>query len=136
LPFDADRIPISRLGPHGVLEENIVPPRVPEVVLVLEPEALAGPGQDVADPRAGRILVAELVEVLVQQQRVAVKLLTDLEVMQVGVGPAHRRLDALVQLIEGAILDLDAPPNGRTTVLEGKLELVNSLRGRNRPDAL
>src|SRR5262249_3836090 len=42
-PFalQADRIPRSRLGPLDALEENLVLPRVAEIVLVAEPEPLA-----------------------------------------------------------------------------------------------
>jgi hypothetical protein len=76
--------------------KNLMLPAIPEVVLVHEPEPLAVFGQDVADLRGGRVLVRHVLEVFGHQHRVAVKLLTDPEVVQVGVRPAHRRLDVFV----------------------------------------
>lgn len=64
LSFHAQRIPASWFGPDAALKKNLMPPRIPEVVLVLETEAFAGPGANVADLRAGRVLVAILLEVL------------------------------------------------------------------------
>ena len=43
-PFalQAPRIPLPPLGQDASLEKNIVPPRITEVILVLEPKPLAG----------------------------------------------------------------------------------------------
>src|SRR5262245_23133947 len=110
--FEADRITLAPLGTQAALEEDLVPPAIPEVVLVLEPEALAAFREHGADLRGRGVAVVELHEVLVQQQGVAVVLAPDLEVVQVGVRPAHRRLDVFVQLVQRAVLDLEAPPDG------------------------
>lgn len=63
-------------------------------------------------------------------------LVADLEVVQERVGPAHRCLDVFVQLVQRAVLDLDAPPDRRIVVLERDLELVDPLGGGDRTDAL
>ena len=42
-PFQAERVSLPRLGLETTLEKNLVPPAVPEVVLVLEAEPLAAP---------------------------------------------------------------------------------------------
>jgi hypothetical protein len=86
----------------------LVQPSVSEVVLVLEAEPLAARREDFAQHCRGGILESSLVEVLLHQERVAEEPAIDRELVQVGVGPAHRRLDVLVELVEGAIPDLDA----------------------------
>jgi hypothetical protein len=58
---------------------------------------------------------------LFHQQRVAVKLLPDPELVQVAVGPALRRLDVFVELVEDTVLDLDAPPDCSLRVGHGFL---------------
>src|SRR5262245_32545686 len=63
-PLDADRIPLPPLGPEAALEQDLVPPAIPEVVLVLEAEPPAALGQDVAQLRGGGVLVLHLLEVL------------------------------------------------------------------------
>src|SRR5215472_15080291 len=97
-----------------------MPPAIPEVVLVLEGKPPAALGQDVAELRGGRVLVRHLV----QHRVVPIMLAVDPEVVQMAVGPAHRRLDVFVQLVEGAVLDLDAPPDRRARIEQGDLELV------------
>jgi hypothetical protein len=44
--LQAERIPATRLGPQAALEQDLVPPGIPEVVLVLEPEPPPAPGVD------------------------------------------------------------------------------------------
>src|SRR5262249_62306285 len=91
--LDADWKLLPPLGPPDALEQTLVPPVIPEVVLVPEPELLAGLRQDVAQLRGGRVLVLHFLKVLLHQHRVAVKSLPDPEVVQVAVRPAHRRLN-------------------------------------------
>jgi len=55
------------------------------------------------------------------------KLIVDLELVQVRVGPAHRRLDVLVELFERAVPDLDSPPDRRLDVEQRDLELVEEV---------
>jgi hypothetical protein len=44
--LQAERIPATRLGPQAALEQDLVPPGIPQVVLVLEPEPPPAPGVD------------------------------------------------------------------------------------------
>lgn len=81
------------------------------VVLVLEAKPLAGLRQNLADFIGRGVLVLHVLEVLLHQVGVAVKLLADLEVVQMAVRPAHRRLDVFVQRVERAVLHLDSPPD-------------------------
>src|SRR5262249_48570146 len=64
--LQADRIPLAPLGPQAALEQHLMPPVVPEVVVVLETESLARPRQDVTQLRGGGVAVVEFLEVLVQ----------------------------------------------------------------------
>ena len=63
---------------------------------------------------------------------VAVKLLADLEMVQMAVRPAHCRLDVFVEFVEGAVLDLDSPPDRGMAFEQGDLELVHRDDGRGR----
>jgi hypothetical protein len=56
-------------------------------------------------------------------------------VVQVAVGPAQRRLDVLVELVEGAVPHLDAPPDRGAGAEQGDPELVKALGGRVRAGA-
>src|SRR5207248_3130551 len=85
-------------------------------------------GENVAEVRGGRVPIVEILKVLLHQHRVAKELFTDLEVVQVRVRPAHRRLNVLVQLVERAVLNLNSPPDRRMAVEQRDLELVNERR--------
>jgi len=60
----------------------------------------------------------------------------DLEMVQVRVGPTHRYLNTLVELVEGAISHLYSPPDWRLDVLERDLELIDSFPGWDHADSL
>src|SRR5207248_527465 len=83
-----------RLG--APLKHNLVFPRIAEVVLIHEPKSLATFREDVAELRAGGIFVTKLLEVFLHQHGVAITLFSGLELVQMAVRPAHRRLDVLV----------------------------------------
>ena len=52
--------------------------------------------------------------------------LADLKVVKVRVGPAHRRLNMLVKLVQSAVSRLNSPPDRGLEVLKRNLELVES----------
>jgi hypothetical protein len=111
-------------------------------------EGLTGPGALVVDPYAGGGAFLprprprdaggwqpsgmrrrpHLLEVLPRQQRVAVKPPAGPEVVQVAVGPGQR-LALFVELVQGAVLRLDAPPDRGPGAEQGDPELVDSLGG-------
>ena len=129
LTFDAKGVLLPRLLFRAAFDQNLVIPGIAEVVFVKEPEFPGSWRDDVAQARGRRILVAELVEIVTDQYGVAVKLLADLEVVQVRVFPSHRRLDMFVQLVKSAVLDLDAPPDRRLRLPERDLELIQEVGG-------
>src|SRR5262245_2017276 len=81
--FQAQWVLHFSISLHDSLEENLVIPRITKIVLVLEPEPLAGARQNVADLRGRGVLVLHVLEVLLHQVGVAVKLLPDPEVVEV-----------------------------------------------------
>ena len=104
--INAKGILLPRLLLRAALEQNLVIPGIAEVVLVDEPEFLAVFRDDVAQVRGRGVFVFHLLEVVLHEHGIAVILFADLEVVQVRVGPAHRRLDVFVELVERAVLDL------------------------------
>ena len=61
-------------------------------------------------------LTAQMVrslEAVVEEFGITVPQALDLELVQMAVGPAHRRLDVFVELVERAVLDLNPPPDRR-----------------------
>src|SRR5262249_32849432 len=127
LPLLAKGVLRLWISPHDTFEKNLVIPGVAEVVLVLEAEPPAAVRQDVADPGDRRVLILHVLEVLLQEHRVAVKLVLDLGVVQVRICPAHRRLDVLMEVVEGAILHLDTSPDRGMAFEERDLELVHGV---------
>ena len=107
-------------------------PAVAEVVFVVDAKPLAVGGNNPTHLRAERVDRGFLVlPVLAEQLGIAVANAVDLVLVEVGVRPTHRRLDMLVKRVEGAVLDLDSPPDRRPDALERDLELVDLLRSRD-----
>ena len=111
-----ERIALTRLSPQAALEENVVPPGISEVVFVLEMKPLASLRQDLAEGRFPGILVVHLHEVFLQEPGVTVEPVVNLEVMQMRVGPAHRQLNTLVELVQVAVSHLNSPPDRRLDI--------------------
>src|SRR4051812_43469334 len=72
LSFQTQRVTLTRLNPQAALEEYLMPPGIPEVVLVLEAEPFAALWQDLAQNRRPGILVVHLREVFLKVPRVSV----------------------------------------------------------------
>src|SRR5271166_904173 len=107
--LNAERIPLTWLNPQAALEENLVPPGIS--VFVFEMKPFAALRQNLAQHHDPGIFVVHLHEVLIQEPRVSVESVLDLEMVQVRVGPTHRCLNTLVELVEGAVSHLDSPPD-------------------------
>ena len=87
---------------------------------------LAVRGNDLAHLGAERVDRRRFVlPAIVEQLGIAVDDAVDLELVQMRVRPAHRRLDVLVELVQGAVLGLDSPPDRRFDALQRDLELVD-----------
>jgi redox-sensitive bicupin YhaK (pirin superfamily) len=93
-------------------------PVIAEIVLVLKPHSLAGLRDDRADFGHRRISGHVLIRPApAEQLRVTVTDAADQEVVEVGIGPPHRGLDVLMELVQGAVLHQDAPPDRRPDAL-------------------
>jgi hypothetical protein len=56
--------------------------------------------------------------------------------MEMGIGPAHRRLNALVEFVERAVFDLNPTPDRGIGIEKNDFELVEPLGYWNGTDAL
>src|SRR5690606_20193611 len=102
LAFETDRIPTAFLGSEASFKDDLMFPAVTEVVLVQKSESLPVLGDDLADLGHGRIDAVEVLEAVVEKLRIAVPFAIDLELVEMRVGPAHRRLNVFVELVERA----------------------------------
>ena len=108
------------VGGEDVLDEEVVLPGVAEVVGVAQPGA--GAGGQVLQP--GRAFVGGLVPELEVGPGVAAA--AGLEGVQVGVLPAERHLDDLVQLRQGGCGgQAQPPPDRRLGSVQGDLDLIH-----------
>ena len=127
LPFHAQRVFCLGINWRAALKQYLVFPGITEVIFVLEGEALAGLGQDFAEHHLRGVFALEVVETVVEKFGIAVPLAFDLELVQVGSGPAHRRLNVFVELVERAVLDLDASPDRSLGSKQRDLELEEEI---------
>ncbi len=132
LARDQRRVGLLRVERLDLLDDDLVLPIVAEVVDVAE--ALDAP----LDQRA-ELDVAVVVGGLVARPGIVVGLtiaaVADLELMQVVVLPAHRRLDDPVQHVQAAVGgDADPTPDGRPQAAQRDLEDERSRRHGQPPD--
>ncbi len=115
LAGEADGIARACLRGQHFLHVDLVFPAVTEVVFVHQRVA-----------RGGDTVEAHVALALGLRIAHAVGIVADEELVHVGVGPAHRRLDYPVELTElGVAGHLDAPPDRRVTVPEGDFDLID-----------
>ena len=125
-PFKAQRICHLGIERRKALEKNLVPPIVPEVVLVYPPGSLGRLRQQGAQNNL-RLVLEVHVEVVAVRGRLAVPHAVDLKLVQVVIPPAERSLDILIKIGQRAIGNLNSPPDRRFDVEQRDLELVQKL---------
>ena len=99
-----------------------MPPAIAEVIFVNPPCLPARLWQQLAEENNGFVLNVHI-EVVAVRVRLAVQDAADLELVQVVVLPAERRLDVLVQVGQGAVGNLNPSPDRRFDVEQRDLEL-------------
>src|SRR5271166_5818924 len=122
-PFKAQRICHLGIERRKALEKNLVPPIVPEVVLVYPPGSLGRLRQQVAQNNL-RLVLEIHVEVVAVRGRLAVPHAVYLKLVQVVIPPAERSLDILMQISHRAIGNLNPPPDRRFDVKKRDLKMV------------
>ena len=122
-PFKAQRIFHLGIEWRTALEKNLVPPTVPEVVLVYPPGSLGRLRQQVAQNNL-RLVLELHVEIVTVRGRLAVPHAVDLKLVQMVIPPAERSLDILMKIGQRAIGNLNPPPDRRFDVEQRDPELV------------
>ena len=128
---DEARILDAGVALPDLTDSDPVLPVVAEVILVGELKSFAVFGNDLADLGHGGIDALEVLESVVQKLGIAVAFAVDLELVQMGVRPAHRRLNVFVELVERAVLDLNPTPDRGLGFEQCDLELVQAFGGRD-----
>ena len=78
----------------------------------------------------GRMLPSgEDAEDVLQQVWITVAFAFDIELVEMGVGPSHYRLDMLMELVQRAVLDLNSPPDRWLGTEQRDLELEHGVCG-------
>ena len=107
-------------------------PTVTEIVFVRKLETAARLRNDLADHSFSRVDTDEALGIIADELRIATDDALNLETMEVRVRPPHGGLNALVQLVDRAVLNLNASPNRGRDMPQSDFKLVETLGWRNR----
>lgn len=110
LTLQAQRILGLGINRWATLDQDLVFPRVAKFVLLFEGETLAGLGENLAQHRRCGAFAVEVLKAVFEQFGNTIAPALDLELMEMGVGPAHCGLDVFV---ERAVWDLNSSPDRR-----------------------